>query len=134
MSTKITPQDYIDALPALGRAGFMAVCNMLAEDNPKTISEVATLYGIDERIVELVKTTTSYAEFETIVRLEKERQALDEDKKALETKLETVEKSKSQPVQYSKKVLTIAGLVFLAVIVGVIWGFVQLVIWIVGLF
>lgn len=129
--SKITPQDYIDAEPALGRAGFMAIRNMLeekVEDDKvaKTIVDVATTYGIDERVVELVKTTTSFSEFQTIVRLENER-------RELEQKLDSTKKQEEK-VKPKRWHYIVAGVILLTIVVGIGWGLVALIRWLVGLF
>ena len=69
--SKITPQEYVDAQSQLSIAGFLGIKDRLkAKDK---IEKIAREWLIDERVVEIVKTTSSLNEFETIVRLEIER-------------------------------------------------------------
>lgn len=123
--SKLTPKDYVEAAASLERAGFVAINSLLA-DGGKTISEVATTYGIDERTVELVKTTSSFAEYQTITRLETERESL-----AVE--LDEV-KTQEQKVKPKTWHYVVAALVLLALAAAVVWGIVELIHWIGGLF
>ena len=120
---KITPKHYVEARDAIGRAGFMAIRELLHND--KTIIEVATTYGIEEQVVELVKTTSSYDEYLTIVKLEVERGTLQQ-------KLHDVE-IKEARVKPKRWHYIIAGLIILGLVWLGIWGIVSLVGFIGGL-
>lgn len=117
---KITPKDYVDARRHLAKAGFMAVRELLDAD--KSISEVATTYGIDDAIVELVKTTSSYSEYETIVRLEIEREVLQKK----------VDQAHDEELRVKPKRwhYIVAGLILLGLVTLGVWGLIQLIGWI----
>lgn len=121
--TKITPRDYVDAYVGLSRAGFQAICTLL--DEGKTITEVATAFGITELVVEIVKTTKSYEHYETVARLETEREGLQSE---LETAIKEDAKLKPKPWHYAVAAVILAALGSLLV-----WGIVMLVGWIRGL-
>jgi Flp pilus assembly protein TadB len=121
---KITPQDYVDAKVDLGRAGFLAIRTLL--DESKEIPEVATTFGIAERTVEIVKTTTSYDEYRTIIDLELERSSLSTQ---LEKVVEKEQKLKPKTWHY-----VVAGCILLALVVGAIWLIVLGIQWLVGVF
>lgn len=121
---KITPKDYVEARVSLARAGFLAIRELL--DAEKTISEVATAYGIDEAVVELVKTTSSYSEYETIARLETEREGLEQELKDVKT-----EEARVKPKRWHYYV---AGLILIGIFTLGVWGIILLINWIGGLF
>lgn len=133
--TKLTPRDYIDATPFLARAGFIAIRELLNGEKvttevnnttEKTISEVALTYGIDESVVELVKTTSSYSEYETISRLETEREDLTQ-------KLEAV-KEKEISVKPKSWHYAVAGVILLGLLWVAIIAIIQFINFIIGLF
>lgn len=125
---KITPKDYIEVQGDLAKAGFMAIKTLLAtdDDGAKTPSDVAMLYGIDVKVVELVKTTSSYDEYETIVSLESQRESLEQELEA--TKVEEA-KVKPKTWQY-----VVASIILLALFGKAIWLIVLLFNFVVGLF
>lgn len=127
---KITPRDYVELKDDLAKAGFKAICTLLEGDaattEDKTIAEVATVYGVSERTVELVKTTSSYTEYETIVKLETEKEELKQELK--ETK---VKEAKVKPEKWH---YWVAGSILLLILVGIVWGIWALVSWVGGLF
>lgn len=126
---KITPKDYVDLKDDLAKAGFKAICTLLEGDpkvdGVKTVAEVASVYGVSERVVELVKTTSSYAEYETIVKLESEKEDLQQ--KLLSSE---IDKSKAKPEKWHYYV---AGLILVAIVAVVGWGVWALISWIGGL-
>jgi len=69
--SKITPQEYIDARADLAIAGFIAIKDRLR--NKDKIEDIAKDYLLDQRIVEIVKTTANPDQFNTIAQLETER-------------------------------------------------------------
>ena len=77
---KITARDYVEARDDLSRAGFMSIKKLLSddEDGVQSPTNIAILYGIDVKNVELVKTTSAYSEYTTIVSLEIEKEELQE--------------------------------------------------------
>jgi hypothetical protein len=121
---KITPKDYVEAERSLGRAGFLAIRELL--DAEKSISEVATTYGIEEAVVELVKTTSSYGEYNTIVRLETEREGLEQELNDVKT-----EEARVKPKRWHYYV---AGLILLGLASLAVWGIILLINWLGGLF
>lgn len=127
---KITPKDYVGAKDDLAKAGFKAICTLLegesSNDTDKSVAEVATVYGVSERTVELVKTTSSYAEYETIVKLETE-------KEELQQKLHKTEQAKAT-AKPEKWHYWVGGIVLLLIIAAIIWVVWALISWIGGLF
>lgn len=125
--SKITPQDYIDASHHLERAGFLAIKTLLADDadGVKPMPDIATLYGIDIKSIEIVKTTGSYSEYSTIKRLETEREAL-------EVELEDV-KTKEAKVKPKKWHYVVASVILVALGGLVVWGVLLLTRWLTGL-
>lgn len=121
---KITPKDYVASEKSLARAGFLAIRELL--DAEKSISEVATTFGIEEAVVELVKTTSSYSEYATIVRLETEREELAQELKDVKT-----EEAKVKPKRWHYYV---AGAILIGIIWLGVWGIISLINWIGGLF
>lgn len=121
---KITPKDYVDVKDDLAKAGFKAIKELTTED--KTFEEVATAFGVGERAVELVKTTSSYAEYETIYNLETEREDLQKQVDAAH-----VEHNKPRPPMWAiiASLIIVIGGVWL-----VVWLLIQLGSWVVGLF
>lgn len=125
---KITPKDYIEVQGDLVKAGFMCIKTLLADndDGAKSPSDVAVLYGIDVKAVELVKTTSSYSEYETITNLETERESLQQE--LLSTK---VEEARVKPKTWH---YVVASVILVGILAGLVWGVVQLVNFIGGLF
>ena len=121
---KLTPKDYVDAGTSLERAGFIAIRSLLA-DGGKTITETATTYGIPEAVVELVKTTNSYSEYQTIVRLETERESLS-------VELDEV-KAKEARVKPKRWHYVVASVILLGMGSLIVWGIVVLFHWLTGL-
>lgn len=121
---KITPKDYVKARDAIGRAGFLAIRELLQAD--KTISEVATTYGIEESVVELVKTTSSYDEYLTIANLETEREELQQELHDVKVK-----EARVKPKRWHYYV---AGLILIGIFTLGVWGIILLINWIGGLF
>lgn len=116
---KITPKNYIDAKDDLAKVGFMSLKEMIKKG--KKISEISTAYGIPKRSVELVKTTSSFSEYQTVRRLEKERESL-ENQLAEKEKQASEVKPKPKTWQY---VVASAILVGFAVLLG--WGVMALI-------
>lgn len=123
---KITAKDYIDAKDDLAKIGFMSVKEMTKQK--KTITEISNGYGVAERSVELVKTINSYEEYQTVRRLEKEREEL-EAKIAERDKLIDAKKESPKSWHYAVAIII---LVMLAVFIG--WAIINLFGWIGGLF
>jgi hypothetical protein len=121
---KITPKDYVQAKDDLAKAGFKAVRELLDAD--KTITEVASTFGLEDAVVELVKTTSSYAEYATIVRLETEREGLEQELKDVKT-----EEAKVKPKRWH---YIVAGLILLGLATLAVWGIILLINWLGGLF
>jgi len=95
-------------------------------DESKDIPEVATTYGITERTVEIVKTTTSYDEYRTIIDLELERASLS-------TQLEKVVE-KEQKLKPKKWHYAVAGVILLGMFAGLVWLVVMAIQWLIALF
>lgn len=123
---KITPQEYIDVEHSLAQAGFMAIRELLDAVPPTSITDLATRYGIEERAIEIVKTTSSYGEYETIRGLELERQGL-------KTELEEVKTTTTKP-PIAKPYYYVAGVILLAIVGLIVWGVWALINFIGGLF
>ena len=119
---KLTPKDYVEAKPDLARAGFKAIKTLLADnaDGVKKPEDIAVLYGISVKNVELVATTGSYADLEMVAELELEKEELKHEVESERSKKITPSLTPWQWVWGSG--------VLLAIIVGVIW----LIVWIVG--
>lgn len=120
---KITPKDYVEARTPLARAGFLAIRELLDAD--KSVTEVATTFGIPEPVVELVKTTNSYHQYETISSLELERDTL--EKEVEQAKVEEL-KVKPKPWHY-----VVAGIILIGLLWLIVWGVIQLINWVGGL-
>lgn len=118
---KLTPKDYVDSQPDLARAGFKAIKDLLADnsDGAKQPEDIAVLYGIDQKNVELVATTGSYADLEMVAQLELQREEL-------ETEVQTERDKKAVPHLTPFQWVWGSGLL-IAIVVGVIW----LIVWIV---
>lgn len=114
---KLTSKDYVEARPSLEEVGFKAIRDM-AKDG-KTIEDIATLYGVPEKVVEVVITTGSYVDLKTIVELEL-------DNTSLKTEIEQVHNTKPTPKRWH---YVVAGVFLLAVAVGIVWGVVAIVLW-----
>ncbi len=117
---KITPKDYAQARGGLSKAGFASIGALLAED--KTITEVAVLYDIPELIVEIVKTTRSFEHYETVARLETERDALQQE---LDVVKEVEAKVKPKPWHY-----VTASIILIILAALIVWGIILLVGWV----
>lgn len=117
---KITPKDYIEASGGLARAGFQSITALLIEG--KTITEIASAYGIPELVVEIVKTTRSYEHYQTVARLETEREALQQELDVVKVAEARV---KPRPWHY-----VVAGVILIALAALIIWGIVLLVGWV----
>ncbi len=120
MSNKITTRDYVDATASLARSGFLSIQTMLREG--KEITEVATTFGIEENVVELVKTTNSYEQFTQIVELELEKERLEQEVK-------TVKEQPATPPKPHKAYYVASVIILLAIAVGIIWGIVAFIGW-----
>lgn len=121
---KITPKDYVDSQSSLLRVGFVAMRALLDED--KTFEEISTSFGVPESVVAIVKTTTSFAEYETIVRLETERETLEQ--KVEEVTKTADSKRKLTPWQYAW-----GSAVLVLIVAAVVFGIVKLIGFIQGL-
>ena len=121
---KITPKDYVQAKDELAKAGFKAVRELLDAD--KTITEVASTFGLEDAVVELVKTTSSYGEYATIVRLETEREGLEQELNEVKT-----EEARVKPKRWHYYV---AGLILIGLATLAVWGIILLINWLGGLF
>lgn len=119
---KLTPKDYVDSQPDLARAGFKAIKDLLADnsDGAKKPEDIAVLYGIDQKNVELVATTGSYADLEMVAQLELEREEL-------ENKVEDERNKKAVPKLTPFQWVWGSGLL-IAIVVGIIW----LIVWTAG--
>lgn len=125
--SKLTPKDYVEAKDDLAKAGFMAIRHLLdAKEKPATVAEVSTLYGIPEGVVEIVKTTSDYRQYDTISRLETER---------AELAVELDEVKKAEPKLKPKRWhFVIASIILIVLFALVVWGLWTLGAWVVGLF
>lgn len=109
--SKLTAQDYIDATSPLARVGFKCIKDKLVTD---PVGETAELYDVDEKVIELVKTTGSATEFETIIRLERERAEA-------EAKVEVLQAEKAEPPASKPKPKTWHYVVATLIIVAIVW-------------
>lgn len=119
---KLTPKDYVESKPELAKAGFKAIKDLLADntDGKKSPDDIAILFGIELKVIELVATTGSYADYQMVVDLELEKEKTVKELEA--------ERNKKVTPQLTRWQWTWGTAVFLALVGGLIW----LIIWIVG--
>jgi hypothetical protein len=128
--SKITPQDYINAKPELARAGYLAI---KAKAKNTSVADIAKLYGVSADVIDLIKLSGNVEEFETIVRLESERQLHEAEKEAEQSR--SLYNPDPVPVRRVSPVANvIAIIIVIGVIVGIGWGVVQIANFIGGLF
>lgn len=128
--SKITPQDYINAKPELARAGYLAI---KAKAKNTSVADIAKLYGVSTDVIDLIKLSGNVEEFETIVRLESERQLHEAEKEAEQSR--SFYNPDPVPVRRVSPVANvIAIIIVIGVIVGIGWGVVQIANFIGGLF
>ena len=120
---KLTTKDYVDAGSDLAKAGFKSIQELArAKGEGSSVTDIATRYGIEEKVVELVQTTNSYEQFSQIVELELEKERLEQE-------VETV-KTENQAPQRPHKAYYVASVIILLAIAGaVIWGIVAFIGW-----
>lgn len=130
--SKITPQDYINAKHDLARAGYLAI---KAKAKNTSVADIAKQYEVSTDVVDLVKLSGNVGEFETIVRLETERQMHEATADAEQARQQSLYNPDPTPVRRVSPVANvIAVLIVLAVIVAIGWGIVQIANFIGGLF
>lgn len=68
---KLTPQDYIDATEDLSSIGFDTIKDQLKDGVAP--AKIEQDLAVSERTIDVVATVSSYKDFETVVRLERQR-------------------------------------------------------------
>ena len=114
---KITPKDYVDVQPELAKAGFKAISTLL--DEGKEFEEVASVFGVDQRTVEVVKTTHAYDNYQEVLDLETEKEELQQ---------KLAKKQEEQPKkEHPTWLLVVSTVIFIAIVVFIGWVIVKLV-------
>lgn len=128
--SKITPQDYINAKGDLARAGYLAI---KAKAKNTSVADIAKQYEVSTDVVDLVKLSGNVSEFETIIRLETERQMHEAEKEA-EQNRSFYNPDPTPAPRTSTTATVIAGIILLAILFAIGWVLVALARWVGGLF
>lgn len=112
---KLTPKDYVESKPELAKAGFKAIKDLLADnaDGKKSPDDIAVLFGIELKVIELVATTGSYADYQMVVDLEIEKETV--------AKQLDAERNKKVTPQLTRWQWTWGTAVFLLLAGGIVW-------------
>lgn len=129
--SKITPQDYINARHDLARAGYLAI---KAKAKNTSVADIAKQYEVPTDVVDLVKLSGNVGEFETIVRLESERQVHEAQQDAEVARQSNLYNPDPQPTNRpSTTANVIAGIIALGILFFIGWGIVAIIRWVGGL-